>query len=57
MSGCMLCYSDRLKYYLLLTTVLKYPPSEMYTKYETKANFTGSSYLYFINPICNNKQM
>ena len=37
-SDCILCYSDSLKYYLLLTTVLKYPPSEMYTEYETKAN-------------------
>jgi len=56
-SDCILCYSDSLNYYLLLTTVLKYPPNEMYTKYETKANFTDSSYLYFINPLFNNKQM
>jgi len=28
-SDCILCYSDSLKYYLLLTTVLKYASSEM----------------------------
>jgi len=46
-SDCILCSSGSLKYYLLLTTVLKYPPSEMCTEYETKANWNRCKLFIF----------